>query len=293
MNQQNIDVQIMERKALELAAGGHVTRRGGEFVVSQDSGFGETISHSVKRNADGKIGCSCRAAFSVEERCIHIAAVGYAVKLKKTEPQSLPADAIDTSANETQHPESSSSGNVLQMKFRHSVKENVPSRVDTRPERNRANEMRRRLDTLSADWIYSVKSVIEVGGFAVVTGSVTVGGVTREGIGSVRLSQPGCIEGAEEAAFCEASGRFFKSLGEIKVARPANPLAATLGDLISGKQLRMLKALSLEKGVDANTECRSLLGCCVDELSRDAAAFMIGHFEAAAGTSAFDFALVG
>lgn len=295
MNQQNNEAQLRERKALELAAGGHVSRRVGEFIVSYESDSGETVNHSVKRNSDGKIACSCRAAEIPGERCVHIAAVGYAVKLKTTEARSLPAAVVDSSSGTTTPSDPARRSNVLPMKFRESVIESGMTAIhnDSAANRNRANEIRRKLDTLSPDWIYSVKSITQIGGFVVVTGAVTVDGVTREGVGSVRLSKTGSVEAAEEAAFCEASGRFLANLREIIAVRPTNPLASTLGDLISGKQLRTLRAMTRETGIDADAECRKILGCAVDELSRDAAAFMIGHLETVTAANTHNFALVG
>jgi hypothetical protein len=51
--------------------------------------------------------------------------------------------------------------------------------------------------------------------------------------------------------------------------------------------------MTRETGIDANAECRKILGCAVDELSRDAAAFMIGHLETATAANTHNFALVG
>jgi hypothetical protein len=58
-----------------------------------------------------------------------------------------------------------------------------------------------------------------------------------------------------------------------------DPVARTLRDLVSAKQLGMIRAIAREKGVDANEECQSLLGCNTDELKRSAASILIQHLQ--------------
>lgn len=69
-------------------------------------------------------------------------------------------------------------------------------------------------------------------------------------------------------------------------APTASPVAATLGDMISGKQLGMIRALAREQGIDVAAECQRLNGCAIDELSKRAASDFIGHLQSLEGRPA-------
>ena len=58
---------------------------------------------------------------------------------------------------------------------------------------------------------------------------------------------------------------------------PANPIAVSLMDLVTAKQLGMIRAVSREIGIDSEEECHSLMACKTDELSKKAASALIGH----------------
>ncbi len=59
----------------------------------------------------------------------------------------------------------------------------------------------------------------------------------------------------------------------------ANPLAATMGDLVMARQLEIIRRIERERGIvgDAERECRKYLGCRPEDLSRRAAAALIQH----------------
>lgn len=58
---------------------------------------------------------------------------------------------------------------------------------------------------------------------------------------------------------------------------PAEPVAAGLGDLVTAKQLGMIRAISREAGIDAEEESMQLLNCSTSELSKKAASSFIDH----------------
>lgn len=60
---------------------------------------------------------------------------------------------------------------------------------------------------------------------------------------------------------------------------PANPIAYSLMDLVSAKQLGMIRAIAREIGIDADEECHSVMACKTDELSKKAASCLIQHLQ--------------
>src|SRR5207244_9083531 len=60
---------------------------------------------------------------------------------------------------------------------------------------------------------------------------------------------------------------------------PSNPIARSLSDLVTAKQLGMIRALAREIGVDPDEECNSVMNCKTDELSRKAASVLITHLQ--------------
>lgn len=58
---------------------------------------------------------------------------------------------------------------------------------------------------------------------------------------------------------------------------PADPVAKSLSDMVTTKQLGMIRAVAREANVDADTECMELAGCRVSELNRRAASALIDH----------------
>nr|MBA2734867.1 hypothetical protein [Acidobacteriota bacterium] len=60
---------------------------------------------------------------------------------------------------------------------------------------------------------------------------------------------------------------------------PRDPLAKSMADLVTPKQLGMIRALAREAGVDVEEECQSVLRCKTDELSKRAASSFIDHLK--------------
>lgn len=61
---------------------------------------------------------------------------------------------------------------------------------------------------------------------------------------------------------------------------PANPVGMTLGDMVSGKQLNMIKAIARNLQIDADTECSAMMSIMADALSKNAASEFIKYLQA-------------
>jgi len=153
------------------------------------------------------------------------------------------------------------------------------------------------LDEHAPNWVHTVKDIRAIGEIITITVAITIDGVTREGIGTGRAASETGIKKAEHDALKRAAVKFgiarelykreFEPIDlqlddvrpEVVEAAAADPIARTLGDMITGKQLGMIRAVARELSVDAESECKTLLGCRVDELSKRAASQFIEHLQ--------------
>ena len=60
---------------------------------------------------------------------------------------------------------------------------------------------------------------------------------------------------------------------------PLNPVSQNMSDLVSAKQLGMIRALARDKQVDPDDECRGVMNCKAAELTRRAASALIQHLQ--------------
>lgn len=67
---------------------------------------------------------------------------------------------------------------------------------------------------------------------------------------------------------------------------PSDPVARTLADMITTKQLGMIRAVAKEAHVDADEECFEQMSCQVTELSRRGASALIDHLRQLAARNA-------
>lgn len=169
--------------------------------------------------------------------------------------------------------------------------------------------------TVGRNWSFVIKELLPGDGQAAVIGSLTVFGVTREGIGvcggnsmdiAIKGAASDCLKrcavmfgiarelySTDEPA-PETQTRAASFAGNIPNAQPTQPLtgfhpapaapngspvASSLGDMITTKQLGMIRAIAKEANGDADNECRRVLGCNIDELSKRAASDFIGHLQ--------------
>jgi len=152
------------------------------------------------------------------------------------------------------------------------------------------------LDDSAPNWAHTVKDIRQVGDIMTVTVAITIDGVTREGIGTGLAQSEMGIKKAEHDALKRAAVKFgiardlyrkesdtIEREGSVSTNGdddfPANPVAANLVDLVTAKQLGMIRSIGREIGVDADEECQKLMSCKTDALSKKAASALIQHLQ--------------
>ncbi len=179
------------------------------------------------------------------------------------------------------------------------------------------------LDNTCPDWSHRITDIREVGdgGLAVVV-ELEIAGVTRQGMGVGAIDSAMGVKKAEhdalkraavkfgigrelyhkEAAAEEAEGEYqsrqrYSGGGQQQYTGgqqqqpqgfPANPVAQNLAEMVTTKQLGMIRAVAREANVDADAECMDTMNCRISELSRRAASALIDHLrELGAGGNGF------
>lgn len=153
------------------------------------------------------------------------------------------------------------------------------------------------LDDSAPNWSHTVKDIREIGDLMTVTVAITIDGVTREGIGTGNAHNEMGIKKAEHDALKRAAVKFgiardlYKKETEVierdgSIAAPLNddgfptePVARNLGELVTAKQLGMIRAIARELRINADEECSSVMNCRADELSKAAASSFIKHLQ--------------
>lgn len=150
------------------------------------------------------------------------------------------------------------------------------------------------LDRIAPTWSHSVRSIQLIGDIVAVVASITIEGVTREGVGTGTAESEMGIKKAEHDALKRAAVKFgiarelyqresevIERQGTVPTAEqfPRDPLAKSMADLVTPKQLGMIRALAREAGVDADEESMSVLQCRTEELSKRAASSFIDHLK--------------
>lgn len=69
---------------------------------------------------------------------------------------------------------------------------------------------------------------------------------------------------------------------------PENPIAKSLSDLVTAKQLGMIRVIAREIGIDPDEECNTEMRCRTDELSKRAASSFIQHLQNLQNESSVD-----
>jgi hypothetical protein len=165
------------------------------------------------------------------------------------------------------------------------------------------------LDETAPNWAHTVKNICPIGEIITVTVAITIDGITREGIGTGKAISETGIKKAEHDALKRAAVKFgiarelykreFDSIDVdealVNVERKieANPVAQSLGDMVTGKQLGMIRAIAREASLDAEQECLSMMRCRIDELSKRAASDLIDHLQSLQQNAAMPMRRVG
>ena len=152
------------------------------------------------------------------------------------------------------------------------------------------------LDETASDWSHTIRDIKQFGDIFTVTVAITINGVTREGIGTGTAETELGIKKAEHDALKRAAVKFgiardlykkesdtIEREGAVPTPTndgfPSNPIARSLSDLVTAKQLGMIRAISREIGVDPDVECQNVMQCKTDELSKKAASGLIQHLQ--------------
>lgn len=149
------------------------------------------------------------------------------------------------------------------------------------------------LDRVAPTWSHSVRGIVQIGDMVAVTAAITIDNVTREGVGTGTADNETGIKKAEHDALKRAAIKFgiarelyqresevIEQMGSAPQNEfPRDPLAKSMGDLVTPKQLGMIRALAREAGVDVEEECQQVLRCRTEELSKKAASSFIDHLK--------------
>ncbi|MBO0726031.1 MAG: hypothetical protein J2P52_10560 [Blastocatellia bacterium] len=148
------------------------------------------------------------------------------------------------------------------------------------------------LDRVAPDWSHAVRNIAQIGDMVAVTAAITIDGVTREGVGTGPADTETGIKKAEHDALKRAAVKFgiardlyrresdvIEENGGIPPSVARDPRPKTLGDLVTPKQLWMIRGLGREIGCDVEKECQSLLQCNLEEISKRAASSFIDYLK--------------
>ncbi len=163
------------------------------------------------------------------------------------------------------------------------------------------------LDEESPSWSHAVKTIQTIGDIIAITVSITIDGITREGIGTGPAASETGIKKAEHDALKRAAVKFgiarelYKkdftpnsgqqgSSGNTRSAPqgsstfdidkpPTNPVAQSAGDLASAKQIGLIRSKSRYHKIDADARCYELLKCEIDNLNKRGASWFIDALE--------------
>ena len=285
-------------------------------------------SFRVWRDEEGRVRCNCaeyeeRQLSEPRFRCEHI----FAVKFHLDPPE----DAISPVGIDTAEPQmaegfsfeqSEEGDDAIVIPFADTLKELsqavspelVRQRVGWRDRAGREHEVdyvewhvvADLLDRICPDWAHQVSSIKQIGDFVAVTASITIRGITRQGIGTGSAYDEKGIKKAEHDALKRAAVKFGiarelyrreeenahqKNGNGASAAKhdfPRDPVAKTMADLVTPKQLVAIRAIANAQGVNAEAVCMESLKCRPEELSRRAASIFIDFLK----TKAADLAEV-
>ncbi|MET0646869.1 MAG: Rad52/Rad22 family DNA repair protein [Pyrinomonadaceae bacterium] len=159
------------------------------------------------------------------------------------------------------------------------------------------------LDRVAPTWSHAVRGIVQIGEMVAVTCAITIDGVTREGVGTGNADNETGIKKAEHDALKRAAIKFgiarelYQRESEVIEREgagpqpgefPRDPLAKSMADLVTPKQLGMIRALAREAGVDMDEECQQAMRVRTEELSKRAASSFIDHLKGLQNQQTFE-----
>jgi hypothetical protein len=301
--------RLIVNRAKAIAAMGLVERDYEGFNVVSPGMKKET--YRIFRDEQGRVRCSCaefegRASDEPRFRCEHILAVKFHL-----EPPDEAVSPVGAS-NDPPRADYEDEHQLKSMPFVETLKELsqavspelVKQRIGWRDRAGRDHEVdyvewhavADLLDRICPDWTHEVTGIKQIGDFVAVTASITIKGVTRQGVGTGSAYDEKGIKKAEHDALKRAAVKFgvarelYRKEEEAAPQRngtgatahaqfPSEPVAKTMADLVTPKQLVAIRAIANAQRINAEAECQALLGCRPEELSRRAASAFIDHLK--------------
>jgi hypothetical protein len=310
-------------RAKAIAAMGLVGRDYEGFNVTSPGFRKETFR--IWKDEEGHIKCSCaefqeRITSEPRFRCEHILAVKFHLETTEDEAGQTenadetpePVAFVEPMANQ---PEDDNQYKLFEDKMENRVipfdqllkrlsqsiqPEMVKQRVGWRDRQGREHEVdyvewhtvADLLDRICPDWSHQVNSIKQIGDLVAVTASITIQGVTRQGVGTGSAYDETGIKKAEHDALKRAAVKFgiarelYRKEEEVisekaeQPSFPREPMAKTMAELVTPRQLVAIRAISNSQKIDAEAECKELMQCKPEELSRKAASAFIDYLKA-------------
>jgi hypothetical protein len=300
-----------DRKGRALAAMGHVARTDDGFEVTTANRKRETLR--VWRDAEGRVQCSCPEFQNSDEprfRCEHILAVKYSLEPPTDEvspmPEPAPAEVSDDASVDhlvAAFPSATPVGGddapavvpfaTILARLKEPLPETaIKQRVGWTDRSGREHEVdyvewhvvADILDAVAPEWSHAVRDLVQIGPFVACTASITISGVTREGVGTGEASDEKGIKKAEHDALKRAAVKFgiarelYRKDDGDPVAggiTPEQAVARTIADLVTPKQLVAIRAIANATGADAEKRSIELYNCKPEELTKKAASALI------------------
>ncbi|MCI0336501.1 MAG: RAD52 family DNA repair protein [Acidobacteria bacterium] len=304
------EAMLRDQRGKSLAAMGLVSREGDRFRVTTAAFKGREHSFEVWRDEAGLVRCSCpefgeMSAINPAFRCEHILAVKHSLTAETSS-----GEKTSVATSEAESPLGSGTPEIVPLvianllrTLRQPIEPRLIKSREGWPDRNGQIHMVEYvewhtvadiLDRVTPNWSHSVRSITQIGDLVAVVASITIENVTREGVGTGSAESETGIKKAEHDALKRAAVKFgiardlyqresdVMEGGEGSVHSPRaamDPLAKTLSELVTPKQLRMIHALGREMGCDVEAECQTLLRCGTEGLSKHAASSLIDHLK--------------
>ena len=315
--------KLVVNRAKAIAAMGLIERDYDGFKVVSPGITKE--SFRIWRDEEGRVRCSCpefeeKAGQEARFRCEHILAVKFhleppaeetgieygdasAVRLEAAAREESPVELEPEAANEAGDISVPFSG-VLKELYQAVAPEMVRQRVGWKDRAGREHEVdyvewhtvADLLDRICPDWSHQVNQIKQIGDFVAITASITIRGVTRQGVGTGSAYDEKGIKKAEHDALKRAAVKFgiarelYRKEDEFAPQKsvntetsqhnfPSDPVAKTMADLVTPKQLVAIRAIANANRLNAERECMEVVKCRPEELSRRAASAFIDYLK--------------
>lgn len=287
-----------DKKGRALAEMGHVSRSDEGFDVTTTGRRRETVR--VWRDADGMVRCSCSEFMEANDlkfRCEHVLAVKYYLEPPVQEtPNIKPAEAIAPKESDIRSAAEYRFSKTLARLSAPLPETSVKQRVGWTDRQGNDHQVdyvewhvvADLLDIVAPLWSHAVRNITQLGGLVAVTASITIDGVTREGIGTGEAIDEKGIKKAEHDALKRAAVKFGiarylyrdhddegDDAARKRAVDNADPVARTLTDLLTPKQVVAIRAIANAAGVDAEKRALEMFNARPEELTKKAASTLI------------------